>query len=59
MFSGLVNIKEIDLSEFDSSNVISMSHMFYDCQNLEKINLGNIDTSNVEKMNYILAIVTI
>ena len=52
MFSGLENIKEIDLSEFDSSNVITMSRMFYDCQNLKKINLGNIDTSKVEEMNF-------
>ena len=53
MFSGLENIKQIDLSEFDTSNVKHMSYMFKGCTNLENINFGNIDTSKVIDMNYI------
>jgi len=51
MFNNLQNIIEIDLSNFDASEVITMEWMFYYCKNLEKINFGNINTSSVEKMN--------
>ena len=50
IFSGCENIKEIDLSEFDFSNILNMDSMFKLCINLEKINFGNIDTSKVEDM---------
>ena len=50
IFSGCENIKEIDLSEFDFSNILNMDSMFKQCINLEKINFGNIDTSKVEDM---------
>ena len=51
MFFPLKNITEIDLSNFDTSKVTTMSWMFCDCSNLEKINLGNIDTSSLKNMN--------
>ena len=51
MFSGLGNIKEIDLTKFDTSKVKSMSNMFYGCSNLEKINFGKINTSSVLDMS--------
>ena len=51
MFSGLKNIKEIDLSNFDTSKVIDMNSMFKECTNLEKINFGNINASSVKNMN--------
>ena len=38
MFSGLVNLIEIDLSFFDFSSIVSMENMFRNCCNLEKIN---------------------
>ena len=50
MFEGLANIKEIDLSNFDTSKVIRMDYMFYGCSNLEKINFGKINTSLVKTM---------
>ena len=53
MFYGLQNIKEIDLSRFDSSKIRNMSQMFYNCSNLENIIFGNIDTSSVQSMNYL------
>ena len=53
MFKGLSNIKEIDLSEFNSSRIINMAHMFEGCSNLEIINFGNINTSNVINMEYL------
>ena len=50
MFKGLANIIEIDLSNFDASNVISMSSIFDQCINLERIYFGNINTSSVKNM---------
>ena len=50
MFSGLNNIKEIDLSFIDFSQVTTMNTMFRYCSNLEKINFGNINTSSVVNM---------
>ena len=50
MFSYLNNIKEIDLSNFNTSLVINMSSMFMNCSKLEKINLWNINTILVQDM---------
>ena len=44
------DITEIDLSNFDSSNVAKMDNMFYDCPKLQSINFGDFNTSNVIKM---------
>jgi len=41
MFAGLTNIIEIDLSNFDISEVISMNGMFQNCFNLEYIKFNN------------------
>ena len=43
MFSGLSNIIEIDLSNFDSSGVTNMLKMFKDCISLTSINLNNFN----------------
>jgi len=51
MFEGMTNIIEIDLSNFDASNIINMNRMFKDCINLKKITFGDINTSLVENMN--------
>ena len=50
MFDGLDNIKEVDLSNFDSSKVTSMAAMFRECKNIEKINFWNINTSSIINM---------
>ena len=50
MFRDGINIKQIDLSKFDSSKVTNMFSMFYNCSKLEKIIFGNINTSAVENM---------
>ena len=46
----LTNILDIDLSNFDTSQVTDMSYMFYGMSNLTSLNLSNFDTSNVTKM---------
>ena len=48
MFNDLKNITEVDLSNFNASEVTSMESMFYRCENLVKIIFGNFNTSNVE-----------
>ena len=42
MFRECVSINEIDLSNFDDSQLSKMHFMFYDCQSLKKIEISNI-----------------
>ena len=51
MFKNCLNITEIDLSNFYSSEVVDMSSLFYGCSNLSSLNLSNLDTSQVLEMN--------
>ena len=53
IFFYLNNIKEIDLSEFDVSEVISMSFMFYYCVQLKNIIFRKIISSLID-ISYIL-----
>ncbi len=48
MFMGCKDIIEIDISNFDCSQVISCESMFDGCISLKKINLGNLDFSLCE-----------
>ena len=43
--------EEIDVSEFNTSNVTNMYQMFYDCNALTSLYLSNFNTSNVKSMN--------
>ena len=52
MFLSCINIKSIDLSSFDASEVTNMSHMFSRCFNLEELNINNLITKNVKDMNH-------
>ena len=45
------DILDIDLSNFDTSNVTDMSAMFYGMSNLTSLNLSNFDTSRVTDMS--------
>ena len=46
------NILAIDLSGFDTSQVMLMASMFYGMSNLVSLNLSNFDTSRVTNMRY-------
>ena len=48
----LVNILDIDLSNFDTSKVTNMSGMFYRMSSLTSLNLSNFDTSRVTNMGF-------
>ena len=50
MFDDCQKITEIDLSNFDASEVVDMSYMFFYCTKLRKLNLNNIITKNVKNM---------
>ena len=50
MFYGLKSIKEIDLSNFDTSFVTSMEQMFKHCESVTKIDVSRFNTSMVESM---------
>ena len=47
MFVGCSTIEEIDLSQFDSTDVTQIFQMFYGCSSLKHINFRNFDTSKV------------
>ncbi|MCX0279919.1 BspA family leucine-rich repeat surface protein [Bombilactobacillus mellis] len=50
LFSNLTNVKEfVDLSNLDTSQVISMTNMFFYCS-VKELDLSNWDTSNVTDM---------
>ncbi|WP_289864617.1 BspA family leucine-rich repeat surface protein, partial [Enterococcus faecalis] len=49
MFSGLGNLKQIDLSKFNTSKVTNMNSMFYN-GGFEQLDLTSFDTSNVTNM---------
>ena len=52
LFYGCHNITEINLSEFDVSNVNSFRGMFMDCFSLISINFLNFQTTNATDMAY-------
>ena len=51
MFKDLINIIEVDLSNFSPSYCLSMRNMFTKDINLISINMNNFDTSNCNDMN--------
>ena len=44
-------ITQIDLSSFNTSNVITMENMFSNCQNLTNLDLSGFNTENVTNMS--------
>jgi len=51
MFSNCYSLRELDISNFDTSRVESMYLMFGDCKSLEELDLSNFDTSNNSDMS--------
>ena len=50
MFAYLDNVSTLDLSGLDTSNMTSMSKMFYNSKSLTNINVSGLDTSKVVTM---------
>ena len=51
-FQDLLNLKSINLSETDTSNVTNMLSMFGYCEKLTTLDLSGFNTSKVTNMNY-------
>lgn len=49
MFYKFENLENLDLSSFDSRNVIYMEQLFYGCKNLNNIKLSTNKTQNLRK----------
>ena len=47
LFYYCTDIIELDLSKFNTTQVISMNYMFYECNSLKFLNLSNFNTSRV------------
>ncbi len=52
MFYDCTSITWLDLSNWNTSNVISMQAMFYQCSGLVELNIKNWDTNNVTDMSF-------
>ena len=55
MFSNCWNMTQIDLSNFDTSQITNMGGMFQGCSSLTALDLRNFNTSNVTNMNAMFA----
>ena len=52
MFEVYRNLTTLDLSRFNTKNIVDMGCMFLDCENLMSLNVSNFDTSKVTDMGY-------
>ena len=50
MFNSCLSLTNLDLSNFDTSNVTGMNNMFGGCSSLTTLDVSNFDTSNVTYM---------
>ena len=55
MFLGCSSLTSLDLSKFDTSNVVDMSAMFNSCSSLTSLDVSNFNTSNVTNMGYMFS----
>lgn len=52
MFYGCKSLKNIDLSRFDTRNIVNMCCMFMNCKNLKQLDLSGFNTGNVREMTH-------
>ena len=50
MFNKCSSLTSLNLSNFNTNNVIDMRYMFYECSSLTSLNLSNFNTNNVIDM---------
>ena len=51
MSSNCSSLTNLDLSNFDTQNVINMNEMFSNCSSLTNLDLSNFNTQNATNMN--------
>ena len=54
MFYNCNNLKELNLSSFNTKNVKDMSQMFWDCHSLINLDFSSFDINNDTDINYII-----
>ena len=52
MFYGCKSLENIDLSRFDTKNIVTMCCMFMNCKNLKQLDLSGFSTGNVREMTH-------
>ena len=52
MFYKCSSLKELNLSNFNTNNVIDMHSMFYKCSSLKELNISNFNTKKIKDMKY-------
>ena len=52
MFGGCENLKELDVTRFDTSHVMDMAGMFCDCENFTELDVTGFDTGCVTNMSW-------
>ena len=55
MFRGFTKIEDIDISDFNSSEVEDMAYFFYKMKSLQSLDLSSFDTDNVTDMTGMFA----
>ena len=55
MFWNCSRLTNLDLSNFDTSSVVSIAGMFYNCRNLTDIDLSSFDTSHILDVRLLFA----
>ena len=55
VFSGCSSLRTIDLSSWDTSNVIIMSRMFNQCSSLKELDLSSFSTESLTSIHYMFA----
>ena len=50
-FMGYNKLMSLDLSEWDTSNIVSMQNTFLDCKSLKEINISGWNTTKVENFS--------
>ena len=55
MFRFCISLKELDLSNFKTSNVTDMGKMFYHCITLKKLDVSKFNTRKVNNMEKMFA----
>lgn len=55
MFDGCKSLASLDVSMFDTGNVLNMCNMFSGCSSLTELDLMNFSTSNVQTMDNMFA----
>ena len=59
MFGHCSGLTSLNLSNFDTSNIVDMSLMFVGCSKLTSLDLSSFNTSNVIKMTQMFFFVLI